>query len=121
VHKPLQIKSHTMLSVIGRRAALTSAAPHTVAALRCFSGVVAGQDTPVNKDEMPDNLKSDVASVVQVPEGVKGDKAQPSSSSSSGGEATKGDSSAAASHPTPSQDPYSGGDPTQQEPTKGSS
>ncbi|KAI3424783.1 hypothetical protein D9Q98_008171 [Chlorella vulgaris] len=110
-----------MLSVIGRRAALTSAAPHTVAALRCFSGVVAGQDTPVNKDEMPDNLKSDVDSVVQAPEGVKGDKAQPSSSSSSGGEATKGDSSAAASHPTPSQDPYSGGDPTQQEPTKGSS
>ncbi|KAL4422380.1 hypothetical protein ABPG75_008577 [Micractinium tetrahymenae] len=107
------------VSAATARAPLAAAAA-PLAASRSLA-IVAGQDTPVSKEDLPEHIKAHNV-VTQAPGSGKG----PSGGGGEGQErsaTTGGGASAAAasagqerrSHPGPESDPYSGGDPSQEE------
>jgi hypothetical protein len=92
----------------GPLAATAAAAPAAMAITgrRLMSGLVAGQDTPVSADKLPENLTHEYPHVVQGPAADEADPAGQEREAAGGGGEGKG-------HPGPQQDPYSGGDPEQ--------
>ena len=92
----------------GPLAVTAAAAPAAMAAAarRLMSGLVAGQDTPVSADKLPENLTHDYTKVVQGPAADEAEQAG-QERAAAGGEGEGG------GHPGPQEDPYSGGDPEQ--------
>lgn len=104
-----------------RRAALAAAAPRWVAAPYVAAralAIVAGQDTPVSKEDLPEHIKA-ANTITQAPGSGKasGGGGQERAASGVGGTAASAASSGQETrgHPGPEADPYSGGDPSQQE------
>lgn len=104
--------------MLGSRSAAVAAAGAAArrAASRAMSGVVAGQDTPVaHAANLPDHIKKEFTSATEHPEGF--DEEEPAAGCSTGEGA--GQRAQKGQHPGPAQDPYSGGDPSQQELAQG--
>lgn len=71
-------------------------------------GLVAGQDTPVSEENLPEHMKSSHSSVVQAPASD-----QPSCTGKGSASGQQGQEGRWVPHPGPADDMYSGGDPQQ--------
>ncbi|KAL4436155.1 hypothetical protein ABPG77_005603 [Micractinium sp. CCAP 211/92] len=101
-----------------RRAALAAAASSTAAAALPSAAarslaIVAGQDTPVRKDDLPEHIKA-ANTITQAP-GSGASQGESATSDAIGAAASPASAEQRGSrHPGPKTDPYSGGDPSQQ-------
>lgn len=97
-------------------AAAAAAAPLAprAAAARALSGLVAGQDSTVkHKEDLPDCVKQGYTHVVDAPEADS--LSQQQGQAAGGAAARSAGEQKAQGHPGPKEDPYSGGDPSQQQ------
>lgn len=77
---------------------------------------MAGQDTPVSKEDLPEHIKA-ANTVTQAPGSGKASSAGQERAATGSGASTAaaGAGQEGSGHPGPETDPYSGGDPSQQE------
>lgn len=94
-----------------------AAAAATVPSVRALSGggggMVAGQDTPVSLEDLPDNVKSQFETTVQAPGASPASSKEGDQQAGSSGAGDGQQEGEPPRHPGPQQDPYSGSDPTQ--------